>query len=296
MLFRSKAGLPSNFFRANPDLQGGANVTGNGGYTRYDSVQLEFRQRRSHGLQVQASYVYGKAYESNRFSFRKPRLKRLDSGTPGGVNHALKGNWVYDLPFGRGQTFASNLGGFLDRLVGGWSLDGVTRIQSGRMTNLGNVRLVGMSRKDVETMYRLRDDAANKALYMLPQDVIDQTVKAYSVSATSTTGYGNLGAPAGKYFAPANGPDCIEIAGAFGDCGVGDLVVTGPRLVRFDLSTVKKIRVTEKTNVEFRAEFLNAFNHPYFTPVGGIGSNPDSYRVTAADSGRTIQLVSRFNW
>ena len=49
-------------------------MTGNGGYTRYDSMQLEFRKRESHGLQFQGSYVFGKGYESNRFSFRKPRL------------------------------------------------------------------------------------------------------------------------------------------------------------------------------------------------------------------------------
>ena len=46
---------------------------------------------------------------------------------------------------------------------------------------------------------------------MLPQDIIDNTVKAFSVSATSASGYGKLGAPTGRYLAPANGPDCIEI-------------------------------------------------------------------------------------
>ena len=46
------AGLPANFFIANPDLIGGANVTGNGGYTRYDSLQIEGRKRLSHGFQV----------------------------------------------------------------------------------------------------------------------------------------------------------------------------------------------------------------------------------------------------
>ena len=55
---------------------------------------------------------------------------------------------------------------------------------------------------------------------MLPQDIIDNTVKAFSVSATSATGYGAQGAPSGRYFAPANGPDCIEVAAGFGDCGL----------------------------------------------------------------------------
>jgi hypothetical protein len=290
------AGLPANFFRVNPDLLGGANVTGNGGYTRYDGLQLELRKRLSHGLSFQANYTWGEAKESNRFSFRRPRLARHDTGTPGEIHQAFKANWVWELPIGRGRAFAGNAGPILDRIVGGWSIDGTTRIQSGRLVNLGNVRVVGMSTKDVEKMFKLRFDDAGKVVYMLPQDVIDNTVKAFSVSATSATGYGSLGAPSGRYFAPANGPDCIEIAGAFGDCGVGELVVTGPRLVRFDISTIKAIPITARVRVDFRAEMLNAFNTPYFTPVGGIGSDPDAYRVTGADSSRTIQLVSRISW
>lgn len=78
----------------------------------------------------------------------------------------------------------------------------------------------------------------------------------------------------------------------------GQIVVTGPRQVRFDLSAIKKVRLAGRTNAEFRAEMLNAFNHPWFTGVTGIGSNPDSYRVTGVgeNSSRIIQLVFRFNW
>jgi hypothetical protein len=153
-----------------------------------------------------------------------------------------------------------------------------------------------MTEDDVREMYKLRFDAAGRVVYMLPQDVIDNTVKAFDVNPTSATGYGSLGAPEGRYFAPANGPDCIEIAGGRGDCGTGDLVVSGQRLVRFDIAAVKRIEIRGRVNAEFRAEMLNAFNHPYFTPVGGIGSDPDDYRVTGADSGRQIQLVWRLNW
>ena len=53
-------------------------------------------------------------------------------------------------------------------------------------------------------------------VYMLPQDVIDNTIKAYSFNAT---GY-SAGAPEGRYFTPANGPNCIETASnSYGDCG-----------------------------------------------------------------------------
>jgi hypothetical protein len=292
------AGLPANFLVANPHALGGANLTANGGYTKFHGLQTELRKRLSGGLQVQANYSYGRGYESNRFSFRFPRQTRTDVGTEGNIVHAFKMNWTYELPFGQGRQFGTNAGGLLDRLIGGWSIDGIGRIQSGTLINLGNVRLVGMTKADVTNMFKLRFDDANRVVYMLPQDVIDETVKAFSVSPTSASGYGAQGAPSGRYFAPANGPDCIEIANAKGDCGTGNLVVSGPRQVRFDISATKRTRVVGRVTAEIRAEMINAFNHPWFNTVGGLGNDPDDYRVTGVgeNSSRIVQIVSRVSW
>ena len=168
----------------------------------------------------------------------------------------------------------------MNRLIGGWSLDGIARMQSGTMLDFGNVRLIGMSEKELQDSFKLRFDDAGKLIYMLPQDIVDNTVRAFNVSATAATGYSDQGVPLGRYLAPANGPDCIEIAQGttanstpqqgIGDCGVGSLVVTGPSLVRFDLSTSKRIAIKGNTNVEFRAEMLNAFNTPWFEAVTGL--------------------------
>ena len=292
------AGLPANFFLANPDYLGGAEIRGNGGYTRYNSVQVELRKRLSHGLQFNGSYVFGRAYGSERYTLRRDRVKTLDTGTEGGVDHAFKANWTYELPFGQGRRFLASAGPWLDRIVGGWSFDGIARIQSGRLISFGNVRLVGMSIDEFKDAFELRFDAANKVVYMLPQDIIDETVKAFSVSATSPTGYSERGVPSGRYLAPANGPDCIEPddGADFGECGLNNLVVTGPKLVRFNFSAVKRLPIKGRVNFEFRAELLNAFNTPWFNPVAGAGDDPDDFRVTSADSGREVQLVWRINW
>lgn len=311
--FALAAGLPANFLVANPDALGGANLTLNDGYTRFHGLQAELRKRLSNGLQVQGSYSYGRGYESAFYSFRYPLRKRQDTGTEGNIVHAWKMNWTYELPFGQGRRFGGNAGGLLDRLIGGWSIDGIGRIQSGTLFNIGNVRLVGMTPADVKKMFKLRFDDANRVIYMLPQEVIENTVKAFSVSATSPSGYGALGAPEGRYFAPANGPDCIEKSGTtltnpqtgFGECGVGDLVVSGPRQVRFDISTTKRVRVAGRVTAEVRAEMINAFNHPWFSAVNPLTSttnqgpaNRDNYRVTGVgeNSSRIVQIVSRISW
>jgi hypothetical protein len=299
------AGLPANFFRANPDLLGGAFITGNGGGTRHESMQIELRKRLSHGLQFGSSYVYGINKIANRFGFRTPLIMGYDTGEEGGVTHAFKGNWVYELPFGRGRAFLSNSGGLLDRIVGGWSFDGIARIQSGRLLDFGNVRLVGMSVQELRDSIEIQDYAvtglnagAPIARYVMPKDIVENTVRAFSTSPSTTTGYGSFGPPTGRYLAPANSPDCIETTPGFGDCGVRELVVIGPTYMRFDLSVEKRVKVAGRSDFIFRAEMLNAFNQPNFSPTISTSSTADNYRTTSVqeNSSRIIQIVTRFSW
>ncbi len=94
------------------------------------------------------------------------------------------------------------------------------------------------------------------------------------------------------------------------------VAIKGRRLAhftRFDLSAVKKVRITERANFEFRAEFLNAFNDTNFivgnpandvNNIGGFGSQTfgqvtQAYRdlsTTNDPGGRLIQFVARINF
>jgi hypothetical protein len=90
-------------------------------------------------------------------------------------------------------------------------------------------------------------------------------------------------------------------------------VLYGPPLTRFDISLVKKTKVTERINVEMRAEFLNAFNNINFkvgsqsAEVTGItnfsgatfGQTANAYQdlsTTNDPGGRMVQLVLRINF
>ena len=158
------AGLPANFWQVNPDLIGGANIVGNGGYTRYNSLQLELRKRLSHGLQFQTSYVFGETYANEPLlAAVSARSDGRAPATEGGLTHAFSANWVYELPFGQGRRFGSGVGPWMDRLIGGWSFDGIARIQSGPKLDFGNVRLVGMTSDELQDAFKLRFDDAQQA-------------------------------------------------------------------------------------------------------------------------------------
>ncbi len=294
------AGLPANFFVANPAVSNSF-LRSNLDDTKYNSLQVELRRRLSQGIQFQTSYVLGKGYQSNFFGFRSDKQWRRDTGDPGDLDHQLKGNVVYELPFGRGRRFAGNANGLVDRIVGGWQLGVTANINSGRLVNLGNVRLVGMNENDVQQMFKLRFDDAGKQLYNFPQDVIDNTIRAFAVSATTASGYAGV-APTDRYFTPANGPDCIELENNVGNCGTGDLVVRGPLFQLYDVRVSKRTTIVRNVNFEFAAEMLNAFNHANFTPIAGVGSSTIAgYQLTGLQGpnttfGRIVQLVTRINW
>ena len=300
------AGIPANYFVANPDLLGGAFITTNVGETSYNSLQVELRRRYAQGLQFQTSYVFGRAMQSTWESFRREPTWIRDAGTPGDVTHAFKANVVYDLPFGQGRRFGGGANGFVDRVIGGWQVGMSARIQSGRLIDIGNVRMIGMTMDEARDMFRLRFDDAGRKVWMLPQDVIDNTINAFSVSATSPTGYSGA-APTGRYFAPANGPDCIEVDNNYdyGDCASRSIVLTGPMFRQFDFRFSKRTKIGGGTDLELAAEMLNAFNQANFVPVG-IGNsgatqgntiaNYEVTTLTGTNTSRVIQLVMRLNW
>src|SRR5207245_2125848 len=114
-------------------------------------------------------------------------------------------------------------------------------------------------------------------------------------------------APTGRYFAPANGPDCIEVDNGadYGACAARSVVVTGPTFQQHDLRISKRTKITGHTDFELAIEALNAFNKANFNPQTAPNNTPAitntlaNYEVTTlqgTNTSRVIQIVTRFNW
>ena len=295
------AGLPKNFFYINPAVQtGGAWLMSNGGFSMYDSMQVELRRRMSRGLMIQTNYTWSKGLEGQRVSFLRPWVKAIGTQLP----HTFKLNWLYEMPFGRGRALFNSTNSVVDRFVGGWEFQGVWMWQSGNRLDAGNVNLVGMTDQELQDLVGVYFNDSAKIAYYVPQDIITNTVAAYNTSATTSNGYStSFGAPAGRYIAPANALGCVQVTD--GDCAPLHHYLRGPRFFRFDMSLVKRIRFTETKNFELRGEFLNAFNNINFTGVMNPGSSQTWGQVTAAardlnqaqnPGGRLVQIVLRLNF
>jgi hypothetical protein len=295
------AGLPANFFVVNPAVTGNL-VTDSGAYSDYHALQLDLRRRLSKGLSASVNYQY--AHEGGS-AFQGFRYGRVMNPTAN-VRHAIKTQWDWTVPVGRGQRFGSNLHPILDGVIGGWSFNGVGRVQA-RMVDFGNVRLVGMTRDELQDVYKhdIRINPANglETVYMLPDDIILNTRRAYNISPTSVTGYSELGVPEGRYFAPANSEGCIERKD--GDCAPRTLLIRAPWFTRFDVGVTKKFPFVGRTNFEVRMDVLNVFNNVNFDNPSTPGDEASIFQTTGFyddpsntydPGGRLGQLMFRFNW
>jgi hypothetical protein len=299
------AGFPANFFVVNPHANQ-VNVTDSGAFSDYHALQLELRRRLSHGLSANASYQYALEGGSQFQGFHFGRS--LDT-TNASVRHAIKTQWDWRLPVGRGERFGASMGALMNGILGGWQFNGAGRFQK-RTANFGNVRLVGMTMKEAQKLFKFyqRPDPATGVLtvYTMPQDVVLNTRRAFSTSTTSPTGYSDLGVPEGRYFAPANSADCIQLKA--GDCAERAVVLLTPWFTRFDIGLTKKIPLGGTKSLEFRADVLNVFDNVNFTvsdpsrtPGAGAGifQTDSAYRDldnTYDPGGRLGQLALRFNW
>ena len=94
------AGRASNLFVVNPDKLGGANLLTNFGGSTYHAGAIELNRRMSGGLLANVNYTFSKAL-AGVFTTLRQGPSRVVSQL--NITHALKANWIYELPFGKSR-------------------------------------------------------------------------------------------------------------------------------------------------------------------------------------------------
>ena len=150
---------PSNFFQVNPFAAGRPlNLLTDDGWSRYNGLQLQYRQRYAGSLTMVTNYTYARTW-TNRYS-DSPATQvsnpltattaaniwsvRDDSFNEGPVeyslHHTFQSYWTYDLPFGSGRRIGIG-NPIANALAGGWTISNIVRLQSGRPFYLTSGRL-----------------------------------------------------------------------------------------------------------------------------------------------------------
>ncbi len=224
----------------------------------YQSMTARFEKRYSHNMTLSVAYTLSKSIastaESNTWvvgpsnAYYDPKYNRSieANDTP----HRLVISHVYDFPFGKGKRWLTQ--GFLSKIVGGWQWNGITILQTGRpilITAPDNTNLYDFSYTNGRAD-RLRSG-------VLPAG---QTKDQWFDTSSFQT--------AARFTVPTDSLSQPDLR--------------GPGRRNFDMSIFKNTYIGERYNVQFRAEFFNITNSPFFEARGATTN------VTSQDFGRIL--------
>jgi hypothetical protein len=163
-----------------------------------------------------------------------------------GVTNYLNGNFIYELPFGKGKDFGANSPFWLNEIIGGWLLSGLPYYHTGNVYNAGsNAYVAGF---------------ANNAPATLTGPIELMKTKVNGGGGNPLYAYSN---PTGA-LAAYTGPTGFAI-------GTRNNLY-GPGYFDFDMGLGKTFPVyQDRVNLKFRCDAFNVFNHPNFnTPLTDI--------------------------
>ena len=278
---------PSPFFSQNPDFYNTINAltggTQSNGTMSYNSLQAILQKDLSHGLQYQVSYTYSKCMSDS-------------TGYYGAWNNALsasaywqniydqKAEWApcyydatnvisayayYELPFGKGKHFAGNANKGVDAVIGGWAVSPIVSFRTGFPMPVYNAA------DSTGTNSRGARANCNSLPTITGETPINQTLFPNTPGYQWFTNNGNF-----------TNPD----TGEFGTCAPQLGGLRGPHYTDVDLSLHKNFQLTERFRLQFRTDFINAFNHVQLNaPNMNLGANMG--QVNSAQPPSNIQLA-----
>jgi len=268
----------------------------------YNALEASLTKRISRGLQFLASYTFDKELSTDganavvvsnsattvgnqddpKSRYGRPSFDRAQR---------LIVSYVYEFP---NRTHGN---AFVTTALSGWSISGVITYQSGLAltllyTNPFNVYGISNDRAYIAP-------GCNAGQLVTPGPAGSKLNNYFNTSCVTTPPVIGAEEPASSG-CPKLLPDgnCPAIATNFGDSGVGD--IDGPVQRNWDISMAKRTPLrgpSEAANLEFRAEFFNAFNTPQFAnPDANLADSSFGRILSTSVNPRLIQFALKLNF
>ncbi len=282
------SGLGPYFFYPYPQFSGGLNVIDSNDFSTYHALQASVNKRFGSGANVQVFYTWSKSLDTRSydpaFTLAGAGATQTAGNTPFDINnrrinyavsdfdrtHQLQAIAVQELPFGRGKRFASSANGAVDRLIGGWNLSGLLRLSSGRPFSVfaGSNTFNSVVGSFANCTRCSRSDGAVRQ-----EDGLVWYFDPTERGRFTAPGTGELGNTGRNYF-------------------------RGDRFVNLDFSLAKKTRLSERFQLELRADFTNVTNSPSFgfPTTTTTSATFGRIRDTVSSSSRQTMLAAKVNF
>jgi carboxypeptidase family protein len=257
-----------------------------GGKSNYNALEASIERSASSGLALLAAYTYAHGLDNASAAnlgsqnggdfrdFRHPELEYGNSDTD--VRQRLTFSALYPIPVGRGQKLLAAANRWEDAAIGHWQVGGIMTLSTGNW----------FTATDAINFANVPDGGGN-------------------VGSSQRPDY--AGNPNSKPCVPGTAFNTCAFTdpslGSFGS--VNRNTILGPGTENLDFSLFKRFNITENSNIEFRSEFFNLFNHynPLFAPAAAsatvgatVRDTPGFGYVTAAQPPRQIQLSLKLSY
>jgi carboxypeptidase family protein len=244
--------------------------------SNYHALILRLERRVAAGLSLVGGYTFGKSIDtaSGLDGTNQPQdnynLKAERGLSDFDIRHRFVFSSTWELPFGQDRRWARQ--GAMAKVFGEWQLANIVTLQSGQpLTAILPTALSGTQSNGTD-----RPDLVGNPNLPASQRTPDHW---FNVNAFEPP----------PIFFDAFGPFSIPGNEARN-------VITGPGLKAWDTSAQRRLRIGERLNMVFRADFFNLTNHPNFGRPGLIFGTSNFGQISSAENSRQIQFAFRLNW
>jgi len=232
--------------------------------SNYNGLQAQVRRQFSSNSTVSVNYTWSHAPGTATNDFRAPQASYNIAGDYGNLDydrrHIFSATYVYTLPF------LANQHGLAGHVLGGWEVAGILYASTGsHLTASLSPDPAGLGLRDPNTFEGGHPDIIGDPNVSAPHTL----TQWFNPSAFAAV-------PAGE-IRPGN---------------EGRGTIVGPGYFRWDASLYKNTHITERVNVQFRAEAFNVLNHTNWNNPASTSLTSGVYnKITTARDPRQLQLA-----
>lgn len=262
--------------------------------SNYNALQASLRRRSKNGLTLLASYTYSRAIDDASSTNNSTTGSQKYPQDPDNLaaerglsdfhrKHQFSASFNYELPFGRGRAFFGGIDGWQQQLFGGWNINGIVSLFSGRPFN---PRFATANNSDQ------RPDLIGDPFQNVPEGYSYNPCIINLNNQPLPAGYTCTSYPWHIPVATAAEPDL------YGNAGRN--IMIGPDFKSVDFGVSKNFSITEGMKLQLRGEVFNLFNRPNFKIPGQFLDRSDAaqYRATEFPYGgpREMQLALKLTF
>jgi len=270
-------------------------IMANKGFSNYNSLFVTLRKRLTHDLQFDLNYTFSHSIdngstvsnEDGNFAegvtsvmcdVTNPQACRGNSEFD--ATHAISGDFVYGLPFGRGQAIGRDSGWLVNEIIGGWQISGIETWRTGLAFTANGT--------DIAQFDTVSLSADTGAVFIGPRSALSTNIHIDASNNNAVQLYADPAAAAAA-FGPVTGLQS----------GTRDSL-RGPHFSNLDVSVSKYFPLgDERYKLKFVSEAYNVFNHTNFgIPDSGVSSGRFGIisGLAGQEPSRVMQFALRFEF